>query len=227
MHFGFVMGSLDSSIQHYPDCENTKRVITEQLWGPKSLIGQLHNSEASCDLDFEVYFQYYTKQCRIALHDGGRHTFVKTHRDILKVVEHIKDSSQSRDSLAQLLRPRIPSSKPINETKILYASIELAARLLVMVDIGSLQYGFSGRKQLIWDHSSLKDFIYGYFDTPPALGHEHVKLQKIFNARNLGRMVGIEIFWTDNLADHLRMVDEDKKVAVFHHASFLERQQEK
>jgi hypothetical protein len=50
------MVSLDSSIQNHPDCENTKRVITEGLWGPKSVLGQLHNGEASCDLDVEVYF---------------------------------------------------------------------------------------------------------------------------------------------------------------------------
>ena len=54
------------------------------------------------------------------------------------------------------------------------------------------------------------------------LGSENVKLEKIFNAGNLGRIAGIEIEWTNNLADHLRVVDEDKKVAIFYHASFLE-----
>jgi len=54
-----------------------------------------------------------------------------------------------------------------------------------------------------------------------------VKLEKIFNARNLGRIAGIEIEWTKNLADHLRLIDEDRKVAIFHHATYLECQLKK
>jgi hypothetical protein len=37
-------------------------------------------------------------------------------------------------------------------------------------------------------------------------------------------MAGLEIVWTDNLADHLRLTDDDTKVHIFHHASFLEIQ---
>jgi hypothetical protein len=37
----------------------------------------------------------------------------------------------------------------------------------------------------------------------------------------------MEIEWADNLADHLRLTDGDKKVAIFHHASFLECQLKK
>ncbi|KAF2178669.1 hypothetical protein K469DRAFT_731671 [Zopfia rhizophila CBS 207.26] len=47
----------------------------------------------------------------------------------------------------------------------------------------------------------------------------------MFTASNLERIAGIQIKLTDNLADHLRMIDkEDKFVAIFHHASFLKRQ---
>ena len=60
------MVSLDSSIQNHPDCENIKRVVTEQLWEPKFILGQLHNGESSCDIDVEVDFRYYTEQCRLA-----------------------------------------------------------------------------------------------------------------------------------------------------------------
>jgi hypothetical protein len=54
-----------------------------------------------------------------------------------------------------------------------------------------------------------------------------VKLDRIFNARNLGRIAGIEVYWTNNLFDHLRLIDEDRKVAVFHYASFLKCQRER
>ena len=63
--------------------------------------------------------------------------------------------------------------------------------------------------------------------TPPACTHRHIKLEKQFNALNLHRIAGIRIFWTDNLADHLRMMNDDKTVAIFYHASFLEYQKHK
>jgi hypothetical protein len=218
------MASLDSALQSYLEYD-TKSAVIEQLWGPKPLPQQLNNGEVNFHLNAEVYFKYYTEQCGLALHDGGRHTSARTHRDTLEIVKHLRDSSQSRDSIVQLLNPKLLNPKPANEIEMLNGSIDLAARLLLMVDFGSLQYGFSGQEQLVWDHGSLKEFIHDYFDVPPALGNEGVKLQKMFNARNLGRIAGVEIVWTNNLADHLRMIDEDKKVAVFHHASFLEYQQ--
>lgn len=38
------------------------------------------------------------------------------------------------------------------------------------------------------------------------------------------RIADITIYWTDNLADHLRMVEDDRVVAIFHYATFLARQ---
>ncbi len=58
--------------------------------------------------------------------------------------------------------------------------------------------------------------------------NENVKLEKIFSALNLGRIAGMEIQFTNNLADHLRVMSEDdKKVAIFHNASFLISQRNK
>jgi hypothetical protein len=93
-----------------------------------------------------------------------------------------------------------------------------------MMDIGILQYGFSGRTQLIWSQGPLRGFIGSYFNTPVTFKQD-IKLEKIFNARGLCRIAGINIIWTNNLADHLLITDdEDKKVAIFHHASFLKYQ---
>ena len=67
-----------------------------------------------------------------------------------------------------------------------------------------------------------------YFHAPRLLDNEHVKLEKIFSALNLGRIAGIEIQFTNNLADHLRLMGEDdKKVWIFHNASFLRVQRNK
>jgi hypothetical protein len=102
-------------------------------------------------------------------------------------------------------------------------SIDLTARLLLMMDIGDLKFGFCRQAQLLWIAGSLEGLLYAHFEEPQILNHEHVKLEMIFNARNLVRITGFEIQWTDNLADYLRIMSEDdKKVAIFHQASFLE-----
>jgi len=51
-----------------------------------------------------------------------------------------------------------------------------------------------------------------------------VKLDRPFTARNLERIAGLKIVWTDNLPDHLRLMRDDTEVAIYHHASFLEHQ---
>jgi hypothetical protein len=214
------MTSLDSPFQSSPIFAHTQSEIIEQFWGSNALPKQLHNGEAGLGLNLDLYFNYYTYQCGLALHDGGRHVSARTHQHIIDIVQLFK-KPLTRDALTQLLP--MPSSP--NEGEKRHGSVDLAARLLLMIDIGSLQYGFSGRKQLVWDRSSLKDFVHDHFSVPPTLGHGHVKLEKMFNARNLGQIAGVEILWTNNLTDHLRMIDEDKKLYIFHHASFLEYQQ--
>ncbi|KAL9100442.1 MAG: hypothetical protein Q9163_004187 [Psora crenata] len=91
-----------------------------------------------------------------------------------------------------------------------------------MVEVGCIPNSFSGRKELKWEHGSLQEFIHTHFGVPGKLNNERVKLERLFVARNLERITGISIFWTNNLADHLRMMEHDTQVAIFHHASFLE-----
>ncbi|KAH6675929.1 hypothetical protein B0J14DRAFT_477619, partial [Halenospora varia] len=54
---------------------------------------------------------------------------------------------------------------------------------------------------------------------------EAVKLERIFNATNLEQIAGIEVRWTSNFADHLRMRGDDKAVGIFRYATFLKLQQ--
>ena len=51
---------------------------------------------------------------------------------------------------------------------------------------------------------------------------DHVKLERLFNARTIERIAGIKITWTSNLADHLRLLDDDTGVVIFHNA-FLKK----
>jgi hypothetical protein len=104
------------------------------------------------------------------------------------------------------------------------SSIDLAIRLLLMMKVGHLPNNYSAYKALVWNQGpSLREFVSASFKPRGALKHEHVRLEKMFNGKNLERVSGIKIKWTSNLADHLRILDdEDTQVAIFHHASFLE-----
>ena len=214
--------SLDGFIQLAPITLDTKSEILRRL-----LDFDMHPSNF-CDnfLDFNSYFSHYTVQCRDALHDGGRHVSVRTHRDIIEIAQHLKNST-TRDSVKEMLRSKIPHPKPANENELLDGSINLVARLLLMVEFGCLRYGFTGGRQIVWTANTLRECLAKYFAAPQLLEHERVRLEKIFNARNLERIAGIRIQWTDNLAEHLSLVDNDRKVAIFHHASFLECQRKR
>jgi hypothetical protein len=182
---------------------------------------------ATGDVNYDSYFSYYIEQCNLALYDGERHISSKSHQDIIEIAAKIRAQVNRKDIVLWLSSKR-PVSNRENEEEQINGSIDLAARLLCMINVGELHYGFSGQERLIWSDNSLEHWIQDYFNAPRVLDNEHVKLEKIFSARNLGRIAGIEIQFTNNLADHLRLMSEDdKKVAIFHNASFLIGQRKK
>lgn len=211
--------SFDRSLQDSLIRVGTMCDIANRLWG--SNIGPSDLSKGQLDLD--AYFAYYTEQCNSALYDRGRHTLARTHQDIVEIAHHITNS-ESRDSIKHFLNSKLTAPHPFGEEDLVENTIDLVASLLVMMQFRSLRFGISRWKRLTWTKGPLREFLRNYFNTPPVL-KERVKLEQIFNARNLERIAGIRIVWTDNLTDHLRITDEEKTVAVFHHVSFLENQQ--
>jgi len=213
-----VRTTLDDYLHRPVLLASSRIAIINQLWGLN--YGPRHSE--SNNAKYDSYFAYYTEQCNLALHDGGRHISARTHRDIVEIVQHIREPL-SRISIRENLRLQLTRRRPENENEVLDGSIDLAVRLYTMMDFGDLTYAFSGRKMLDWkEDRTLQDFMGSYLSSVPVLVSESIKLQKLFNARNLGWIAGIEVFWTTNLADHLRMVDEDKRVTIFSHVSFLE-----
>lgn len=205
-------------------CPSTKCEILSSMWDLNIDSTIFHDS----DCNYDAYFMYYQEQCNLALHDNGRHIWARTHRDLIEVIRLLKNQL-TRHVIKQLLRSKLAQPRPLNEEEVLDSSIDLAARLLLMMEFGNLQYGFSGLTKLAWTtrDGPLKDFIANHFEVSGEYGKEKIKLERKFNARSLGRIAGIKIEWTRNLADHLRLIDDENKVLIFHHASFLECQLER
>lgn len=194
-----------------------KREIISSFWGVDNT--DLGTSKESFEL--KQYFGHYTAQSDLALHDLGRYVSARTHRDIIDIIDLFKQGL-GRDEIKHHLDLQNATTGFHDRHQALNASIDLAIRLFLMLEVGRIHNSFSGHKELRWEHGSLQSFVTSHFGSPQALQGERVKFEKIFIARNLGQIAQIGIVWTNNLADHLCMLEDDTKVAVFHHASFLE-----
>ncbi|KAI9643501.1 hypothetical protein NHQ30_008120 [Ciborinia camelliae] len=213
---------LDTSIQitsENPLSAQAKCAIINQLLG---VVGVGVVQMQSAVLDHEMYLNYYTEQCNQALYDGGRHVSARTHRDIVETWEYFKNGVTREDTI-QALIAKLPNHRQASDgDKLANGTTDLAARLVLMMEFGELKHGFTNRQHLVWASGSLSGFLAQSFQPPST--QKKVSLEKVFNAQNIDRIAGIEIEWTSNMMDHLRLINDDRKVAIFHHASFLECQ---
>jgi hypothetical protein len=153
------------------------------------------------------------------------HVHVGTHAEILAIVDLLRQNLP-REQIRETLTCRVPPEKRISDPDI-EASINLASRIFLMVEFGEMPFCVSELRQVPWTQGTVKECLKQHWDCPQVLAGERVKLETVFNARNLDLIAGIQVRWTSNLADHLRLMNNDKKVAIFHHAFFLGLQDKK
>lgn len=213
------MINLNSAINKPSIDGSTRQEIVRNLWPPSSSIRD--------DLDLEPYFRYYIRQCHNAVVDLKHHVLTRTHQDIVDIVHQIEQGN-SRDVIKDKLRDRIINkerSTGPNEDEILNVAIDLAARLHLMTNISCDNHFNVKHMQIEWRSDTLESHLADHYAVAPILGDSGVTLDRLFTVANLERIAGFQIKLTDNLADHLRLIDEeDQVVAIFHHASFLNRQ---
>jgi hypothetical protein len=219
------MTHLDGKLQDTPLGPAAREEIWEELW-PQSLekskdSTQWEEEVAEEEVDYQPYFEYYESQCDHALHQRGRHIVVRSHRHIIDVARKL-DTGQSREQIQESLKDLFTSETPSNAAHILDNSVDLAARLYLMINIGASKSTAERGSKLAWKTGTLQSLLNSHFSEPQELRNSNVRLEKIFTVCNLERIAGIKFVPTDNLADHLRMAEDDKIVAIFHHASFLQ-----
>jgi hypothetical protein len=210
------MASVSPLAGHLQDEVNEKAriAIRKELWPSSTL-------KVDAIEYWNPYFGYFEKQAHNALHDQGLHVAARTYQHVVDIVHMFE-----QDELREDIRPNLRSLcvKMDVDPEILDSSMDLAARLYTMINIGTNDYVVSSQTQLMWGSGTLKRFLAEWFGAPQILNNSNIRFEKTFTAYNMERIAGIKIRWTDNLADHLRMVDEDDKtVAIFHHAFFLSR----
>lgn len=212
---------LNMSVLEAPIADSTKAALEGAFWDCEGAQLDL------ADISLNRYWSFYQSECAKALHEGGQHIATRTHQDIAECVRRLR-SGEERHVIKTHLRSNL-TTLHANEDEILENAIDLAASVLLMMNFCSYSYGFSGRRWLNWNNgSSLQTLLRDFFrDSCTESRKDITNLEKIFTAHNLTRIAGLEVIWTDNMLDHLRLTDDDQRVHIFHHASFLEVQKQR
>ncbi|KAI0437010.1 hypothetical protein F4803DRAFT_566412 [Xylaria telfairii] len=182
-----------------------KNQIIKTFWGKPISHKRLFNGQQNQGLDMSAYA------------DGRYMAAQKV--DIFQIVRFLLQGHH-RDAVAS----RLKQTKPTATESACGSSVDLAARLLLMLKVGVVRHQASPHHCLKWENGSLKDFVRDRFKESPVLDCHHVRLPKYFDAWSISTIGGLKIEFTDNLADHLLLVDTDTTVLIFHQASFLKCQ---
>ncbi|CAI6100305.1 unnamed protein product [Clonostachys chloroleuca] len=193
--------------------------ILSLLWGNRPDDQRLRTGRTLATLNKTSYLHYLQLQY-------GYFTRLHNHDyDELQIIEYVISNIRSgatKEAIFSMLGSRAGFNKFPDE---IYEDIlHLTARLLVMCNIGRLINQANPRQYLEWKRTSnLQGVITAHFRPEPQL-QGRTRLPKTFDAWAVERIGGISIQFTDNLADHLLLVNDDTAVLVFHHVSFLELQ---
>jgi hypothetical protein len=169
----------------------------------------------------EHYSEYYSKQVQLMLYDGGHDAPTWTHNDIVDVMTYVTNL-RDRQDISSSLQSRLTASGVTVREAVVDQLIDLAARLCLMTSFGKAPFADERQLSVKWIQGNSKELLHQHFH-PQAAVHvdPRFKLPKIFTARNVYRIGGIQIEWTPYLSEHLRLLDHDERVAIFHHVGFL------
>jgi hypothetical protein len=161
---------------------------------------------------FGAYFtSWFEDQCGDATGSVSKMTI----GDMLGIITLVSDNLETRETIQskvlQLHQQRF------KETEVDMA-ITLAARLWSISYIDGHKPPFITGKTIDWRIGSLNGTLAAHFQ---PLSTDKGKLPSFFTAEKIDRIAGIQILWTGNLLDHLRMINDDKAVYLFHQVSFL------
>lgn len=170
----------------------------------------------------DTYFEYFEKQCRLALHNWDRYDVLSLNFSHVVGIAKMIQEGKPRAEMDAHFKLATEGDCPELSSEI----IDLIVRLMGMIQIGGFRNVLMpGQETLVWVNGPLSDSLGTHFSRNNVL-KDSVELDRTFTARNIERIAGIRIVWTSNLLDHLRMRDDDTSVAIFHHASFLNFQKD-
>ncbi|EAW24542.1 uncharacterized protein NFIA_041200 [Aspergillus fischeri NRRL 181] len=106
---------------------------------------------------FRLYFDYYLEQCRIAFQSGRGHLPIRTHQHIINIANRMQ-SGCTRSTVKDFIEENQWTGEQTSDEAI-DASMNLAARLLLMLDVSEFPNAYSGQKKLLWSEGLLQEFV--------------------------------------------------------------------
>jgi hypothetical protein len=214
--------SLDplSDALHLPVMTQARTEFIRQLWPDSFYTLQ---TMSSSDLNWKAYFNFYTRECNEALVNERQHFCAKTHGDLLLIAQLLQTGTNRMKVMARTRKifGKMHNLSSREEERILEGFVKLATRIVAMVSAETLPNEVSGQRSIRWDFCTLQNSVHHHFSQCVDNDTESATFGTDFTARNISRVAKIGIIWTDNLVDHLRLMESDRKLCVFHHASFL------
>ncbi|TVY68231.1 hypothetical protein Focb16_v003141 [Fusarium oxysporum f. sp. cubense] len=179
----------------------------------------------------QPYSEYYAEQYKTFYHGLSTNLPFKNHDSIIELGQNILQGL-TREQVVESLQNNGPSrgSKTLpNSIKNINGAINLTARLILMVNMGKPVSNrmWTGRAYRSWDKGTILDFTTSIFPIQKSNRHDGMQLDRDFNARNPDPIGGLKVKLTNNLLDHLKVIDIEGEttVMIFHHASFLQNQE--
>jgi len=227
---------LNEDIQK-PVTTQARVAIVQHLWPYRGTLPskRLH-------LAWDAYFEFYTRECTAVLRGRLPKQYVINHRDVLRIIHLLEETDEKeenrnalceklkRSKIARMMTTMRSSTGPsyiVRVRETLDDLTVLSTRILTMTPVGQATSSQKLHPTCIlpWNTGSLQNAVHGYFNQPPDIPLEAKDdiIGVSLTFFNIERVSGIKVIPTDNLLDHLLLVDEDRKLCVFHHASFVKQ----
>lgn len=170
------------------------------------------------------YFRYYERELgmlkfgKLGQRLSSTDLAIKTHADVLFVVETLRDSENvTKRQVRDRLRVRFADADELA----LNGSIYLSLRLWMMVNVRehSLRLQTPQTPVLMWDDDlPFEEFLDRTFPTARwQIGAKDSRLHPSFTAAFMVEICGLHLEWTDCLADHLRLDRRHKILRIYPH----------
>lgn len=200
--------------------EYTKRQIAQQFFGIPADNGDLSS--------LKLYFDFYNKELRrlrIGITPLVASLDTKVHRDLMHIRDIISNSrTESRSVVRARLRPDLTTEDDLSLDRI----VDLTIRLWLMINVRDDSLSMSlwrPQQSARWDESdSLDTFLAHQFPTSTTkFDFKQSRLEMTFTVAYMVRTCRLQVKWTDDLVNHLRLDRKPgcKEMFIFPHKAFL------
>ncbi|ENH71788.1 hypothetical protein FOC1_g10004035 [Fusarium oxysporum f. sp. cubense race 1] len=186
---------------------------------------QLLNGDTVSKLDFRAYNAYTERQQKLFSELSSSAVNPYDTISLEKVADQLWRHKERDQAIAHICA--LSGNNSINACQ---DALNLVTRLVLMIEVGSLEKasGFmhqTGPRPLpLWDENSLDSLTERLFPISCQHGCSGMTMTPDLSAWSLENVAGIRIEFTDNLADHLRLTNNNTQLYIFHHVAFLEAQ---